>query len=52
MLPREDQKHASNTVENNVLNRVFLKRLSNKDAKVMFIDTSCRKCAQQKVTEI
>ena len=46
MLPREDQKDASNTMENNILNRVILTRLSDRDAKVMFVDTSCRKCVQ------
>jgi hypothetical protein len=42
MLPREeikDQKLASNTIENQIINHFFPKRLSDRDVKVVFIDT-------------
>jgi len=49
MLPKEDQKRASNTMENDIVNRVFLKRLSDRDVKVMFLDGGCKVYVQQKV---
>jgi hypothetical protein len=47
-----DQKHASNTMENKMLNHLLLKRLSDRDAKFVFVDMSCRKCVQRRLTEI
>lgn len=46
----EDQKCASNTMENSIVSRVFLKRLSDRDVKVMFVGGSCKQYVQQKVT--
>jgi hypothetical protein len=36
-----DQKHASNMIESKILHHLLLKRLSDRDAKVVFVDTSC-----------
>jgi hypothetical protein len=55
MLPTKeskDKKNASKTMENKIPNLFFLKRLSDRDVKIMFIDTSCRIYVQQRPTAI